>query len=46
VCKTIEKFFNSRIGSEEQMKSNECHKKEACIERKHLKRKSSEENRS
>jgi len=45
VCRTINKnfsVFNSSIDSEEQMKSNECHKKEACIARKHLKKRGSE----
>jgi len=49
VCRTIDKFslsvFNSSIGSEEQMKSNGCHKKEACVARKHLKRRGYEEKR-
>jgi len=46
VCRTIDKFFsvfNSSIGSEEQMKSNGCYKKEACVTRKHLKKRGSED---
>jgi len=35
--------FNSSIGSEEQMKSNGCYKKEACVVRKHLKKRGSED---
>jgi len=35
--------FNSSIVSEEQMKSNGSYKKEACISRKHLKKRGSED---
>jgi len=46
VCRTIDKkfsVFNSSIGFVEQMKSNGCYKKEACIARKHLKTRGSED---
>jgi len=43
VCRTIEKNLNvfySSINSEEQMKSNGFYKKEACVARERLKKKS------
>jgi len=46
VCRTIDKkfrVFNSSIGSEEQMKCNGCYKKEACVAWRHLKKRSSED---
>jgi len=48
VCRSIDKkfsVFNSSIGYEEQMKSNGCYKKEACVARKHLKKRGSEAKR-
>jgi len=46
VCSIINKFFsvfNLSIGSEEQMKSNGCYKKEAYVARKHLKKRGYED---
>jgi len=46
VCKTIDKnlsVFNSSIGSGRTNESNEIYKKEACVARKHLKKRGSED---
>jgi hypothetical protein len=46
VCRTIDKnlsVFNSSIGSGRTNESNEIYKKEACVARKHLKKRGSED---
>ena len=48
VCRTIDKnlsVFNSSIGYGITNESNETYKKEACVARKHLKKRGSEDKR-